>query len=179
MSFNLENADSCFGPINGNDTVASIGSQFGTGWTVLLKDDVGTLNDGTGLFNGVAFSLDPVSGKDGSWTLHWTDNNTTKLPLSLDLAAVLKASNNYDGYLFEDLIFADAPASGTGTWDINFLNNGGQVPNLSHFSLYARDNGPVPPSGGLVTGSIPEPESFGLMGLGLLSLVAARRRIAK
>ena len=173
MTFNSANSNQCFGPVSGNDTVADINSNFGAGWNSLLKDDVGIAGDGVGSYLGVDFALGPVAGKDGIWTLSWTDNGTNVLPLTLDLAAVLKGSSKFDGYLFSGLNFADTPASGTGTWDINFLNNGGNVPDLSHFSLYVRGGEPT---------KVPEPATLALFGLGLVSISfasALRRRTKK
>ena len=59
-----------------------------------------------------------------------------------------------------------------GTWEINWLNNGGQVPDFSNLTLFVRDiRTPTVPA-------IPEPETYALMmaGLATLGLVARRRR---
>jgi|GEM_PF-1636357 len=180
ISFGSSVADQCFGPIDvpthGNDSASVVSAYFDASFDFLLKDDVGTSGDGVGRYHDVSFALSSVSGTYGAWTLGWTDNNTNKLPMNLDLAVIIKAGDYYDGYLFKDLSFADSPASSSGMWNISFLNNGGEVPNLSHFSLYVHDNGLVNPNGGLVNGSIPEPQPLALVGLGLLVMGGVKRR---
>lgn len=174
VTFRAKNADQCVGPTLGNDSNGVskdiIGTQFGGVWSNLLKDNVGTVGDGTGTYNGVFFSLDPVSGKKGDWSLHWTDNNSTLLPMSLDLAVVIKASNRFDSYLFEDIVFADSPNFGKGRWNVTFLNNGGKIADLSHLSLYVRGNPGSSPN------FVIAPETLSLVGVGLFGIAMARRR---
>ena len=170
VTFLAKNADQCVGPTEKNDNSDIIGTQFGGVWSDLLKDNVGSAGDGTGTYNGVFFSLDPVSGKNGDWTLHWTDNNSTLLPMSLDLAVVIKASSSFDSYLFKDIVFADSPNFGTGRWNVTFLNNGGKIADLSHLSLYVRGNPGSPPN------FVIAPETLSLVGVGLFGIAMARRR---
>jgi hypothetical protein len=87
----------------------------------------------------------------------------------------LEASNKYAAYYFDDFLFDST--TNTGAWDINFVNGGGQTPNLSHLSVYFRD-------GTAVCGvrcdqeqqSVPEPMTLALLGTGLFGAGLARRR---
>jgi hypothetical protein len=78
----------------------------------------------------------------------------------------MHASNHSGAFLFDDLVL-DANLAQDGTWQIKWLNNGGQVPGYSNSSLWVRDVTPVP-----------EPETYALMlaGLGAVGFVARRRR---
>lgn len=77
----------------------------------------------------------------------------------------------------DDMSFNAASASdcygggNDGTWTIAFTNNGGQVPDLSHLSLYTRIDaeGGSPP--------IPEAQTYAMMlvGPGLVGFMARRR----
>ena len=76
-----------------------------------------------------------------------------------EFVIVLKASNEFAAYLFDN-----GSADG-GTW-ASFNGHG-----LSHLTLYARgerDGGGVSP--------VPEPGALGLLGVGVLGVVATRRR---
>jgi hypothetical protein len=70
--------------------------------------------------------------------------------------------------LFDDLELS-ANAIQNGTWNIAWLNRGGEVPDYSNSSFWLRDVTPVP-----------EPSSYALAlaGLGVLGLVVRRRRKA-
>ncbi|MGZ8260864.1 MAG: FxDxF family PEP-CTERM protein, partial [Caldimonas sp.] len=58
-----------------------------------------------------------------------------------------------------------------GTWTIEWLNDGENIPDFSNLTLFARD---------VVTTPIPEPETYALLlgGLGLMGFVARRRKPA-
>lgn len=78
----------------------------------------------------------------------------------------MHASNRSGAFLFE----AEAvPGSGGNTWEINWLNNGGNVPNYSNLALFVRDVQVTP---------IPEPQSYALMlaGLAVVGSIVRRRR---
>ena len=95
----------------------------------------------------------------GTWTLQASQN------VVLDLVFAMHASNNSGAFLFDDQpLFAQTP----GTWKIDWLNNGGNVPAYSNLTLFARD----------VTTPVPEPESYAmfLAGLGAMGFMARRRR---
>lgn len=143
---------------NGNPSGFSP-TPFGTGWTLLAK--VNSDSSPT-LFDGVSFSwsLGPQSGKSGTWT--FGADQTVKV----DLVVAMHAANRSGAFLFDDLELS-ANAIQNGTWNIAWLNNGGEVPDYSNSSFWLRDVTPVP-----------EPSSYALAlaGLGVLGLVVRRRK---
>jgi len=146
----------------------SLNAQLGTSLVYLDKsDDAGTP---TGL-GGVTFVVTASGGNIGTWTVAWTDvAGLPNLPLVLDLGVGLFGGNNGSGYLFSSVLLPISPSSGSGTFDINFLNNGEQQPDLSHL-LLAGGNVGTPTN-------VPEPATLGLLGIGLASLGLLRRRKA-
>jgi PEP-CTERM motif len=139
---------------------ASLNTQLGTSDFVYLdkSDDAG---NPTGL-GGITFQVGAVSGNSGNWTVTWTDvAGLPNLPLVVDLGVGLFAGNNASGYLFEDVLLPITPNTGTGTFDINFVNNGGQQPNISHLLLAGSDPRSV---------VVPEPGSLALLGSGFLGM---------
>jgi hypothetical protein len=169
MTFNGALATDCYGLVTGNDTVSAVNSlAWGNDWTLLAKDE--TMLPAT--FMGIAFELGTAGGKSGTWTLAGTDINGVpllNLPAELDLVAVLKASNRYTAYFFDDAVLDGTDG---GTWSIPFLNHGGQIPDLSHMSVYVR----IDEDGG-TPAAIPEAHTYGMMlvGLGLVGFMARRR----
>lgn len=143
---------------NGNPSGFSP-TPFGTGWTLLAK--VNSDSSPT-LFDGVSFSwsLGPQSGKSGTWT--FGADQTVKV----DLVVAMHAANRSGAFLFDDLELS-ASAIQNGTWNIAWLNRGGEVPDYSNSSFWLRDVTPVP-----------EPSSYALAlaGLGVLGLVVRRRK---
>ena len=169
VTFRSNNADDCYGQMSGNDSGAqgtgidTLNSAFGPSWQSLVKDDSpGSGSADMGSFMDVQFSLSSTAGNTGSWSLSWEEQVADALPLTMDFAAVLKAGTGYGIYFFDDETFADETGAGTGTgngtWEISFLNNGGRIPDISHFSLYVREG----------TTTVPEPGTAFLLGLGLL-----------
>jgi hypothetical protein len=170
MTFNGAVATDCYGVVMGNDKLTPINSlAWGNDWTFLAKDESTYPTS----FMGVEFALDSSGHTDGSWSLATTDLNggaLLNLPMELDVVAVLKASNRYAVYYFDDVVLDGADG---GTWSIAFENHGGQIPHLSHMSFYVR----VDEDGGIPS-AIPEAQTYAMMlvGLGLVGFMARRAR---
>jgi len=152
-------------PQQGSDgNTSGFTGAFGSGWDLLAKIDAnGLVNGGNPIvYNGVTFtsSISGLPGKSGGWTLS-SDQGVT-----LDLAFAMHASNRSGAFLFDDLSLV---GGGTGSWAINWLTNGGQVPNYSNLTLFVRD---------VVVTPVPEPETYALMfaGLAAIGFIARRRR---
>ena len=113
-----------------------------------------TGNDDTSTISG-------IPGTGGTWTLS-SDQGVT-----LDLVFAMHASNNSGAFLFDDLSLV---SGGSGSWEINWLNNGGNVPNYSNLTLFVRD---------VVVTPVPEPETYALMlaGLAAVGFIARRRKV--
>jgi hypothetical protein len=170
MTFNGAAATDCFGVVIGNDKPAEINSlAWGNDWTFLGKD----ASANPAAFMGVEFALDASGHTAGNWSLAGTDLNGSTLlnvPMELDVVAVLKASNRYATYYFDDVVLDGTDG---GTWSIAFANHGGQIPGLGHLSFYVRVDG----DGG-VPSPVPEARTYAMMlvGLGLVGLMARRAR---
>jgi len=133
---------------------------FGGGWSLLGKLPP---TSGTSTLNGVNFTwgFTGTGTGPGTWTLT-ADQNVT-----LDLVFAMHASNNTGAFLFDDLALV---AGQTGSWQIDWVNNGDQNPSYSNLTLFARD----------ITTAVPEPETYALLlaGIGMMGFMAKRRRPA-
>ncbi len=160
------------GPLSETNSLSSKLGYGSNGLTYLDKsDDAGTP---TGI-GGVAFTVSASGGNDGTWSVSWAEApGTPNLPLYIDFAVALFGGNNGAGYYFEDVLLTSSPTSGSGTYDINFLNNGGQQPKLSHLLLAGRDARECTTCGST---DVPLPGTALLLGLGLgaLGFTGARR----
>ena len=145
-----------------NGDTSGFSGTFGGGWSLLGKVTSGS---GSSTLDGVDFTwgFTQTTGTTGTWSL-MADQDVT-----LDLVFAMHASNNSGAFLFDDQsLVADAVTPGT--WSIHWLNNGGNVPDFSNLTLFARD----------VTTPVPEPETYALMlaGIGAMGFVARRRKKA-
>ena len=138
-----------------NDDAGSMDDIWDGTWTLLAKDE-GSADTGT--IDGVTFTLsaDAAGGNvtDGTWTLSREETGTPGLPITLDIAGVLKASPGYATYLFLEQTFTSDPLTGEGDFEITFNNN------LDNLSIAI----------------VPEPTTLALVGLGLAGLIITRRR---
>lgn len=179
MTLNGSDADAC-AFVDGNTTVPRGAWAVNTiplwegGWVEELKVEGNDSSDSVTL-EGIEFTLSasPIGGNEGTWSLTAVDLNGS-VPMNLgdfvDLIGVLKGGNMFAAYFFDDELIQ---ATGTGTWEITFVNNGGQFPGLSHFSLYLRPDDPVGYT------PVPEPSSLLLIGSGILGLGVLGRRMKR
>lgn len=143
---------------SGGDTSGFDPVPFGTGWTLLGKLPPAS---GSNTLGGVNFTWGFTGSGDGpgTWTLMANQNVT------LDLVFAMHAGGYTGSFFFDNLSLS---AGNAGTWDINWLNHGGQTPDYSNLTLFARD----------ITNPVPEPETYALMlaGIGMMGFMARRRR---
>lgn len=106
------------------------------------------------------------------WSLSATDQNGAA-PANLgdvfDFVFVVKSGNGFASYRFDEVSFA---GSENGTYIVSFLNNGNQVGDPSHVTMYGRyvGDGSGPPN------EVPEPNTLAAASLGFLGLALLRRR---
>lgn len=143
-----------------NGDTSGFDGTFGTGWSLLAKL-VGSA--GSASLGGVNFdwTFAQTTTTLGTWTLTADQN------VDLDLVFAIHASNRSGAFLFDDESLLASQVN-DGTWKIEWLNNGGNVPDFSNATLFARD----------ITTPVPEPETFALMlaGLGMMGFMARRRK---
>lgn len=180
MTFNSMAASDCYGVSSGNDDAETINGlanwQDPAGqWALLAKSDANVGGVSSGSLSGIDFTLSASAGIEGTWTLEAFDSNGAayaNLPATMDFVGLLKASNGFAAYYFDDVVVS---AGNAGTWTIAFVNHGGQPPDLSHLSLYTRVD-----DGGGIPAAIPEAQTYAMMlaGLGLVGFMARRARMA-
>lgn len=147
---------------NGNPTqeAANLNTALGTtGFVYLDKTDASGQT-----LSGINFTVTAPPTNSGTWTVAWLDTNGAaplNLPITIDFEVGLFGGNNGAGYFFDNVLLPIAPSSGTGSFDINFANHGGQQPDLSHLTLTGGnavhvDTPPVP---------APEPTTMAILGL--------------
>lgn len=138
-------------------------------------DGTGDSANLTGL-GGIIFEVSTTGGADGAegdWTITWTDSNGAvpeNLPIYVDLAVLLNGGNYNAAYLLSQILLPISPNTGSGTFDIQFVNNGGKPPTISHLTLAGRiTSGPT-------VHEVAEPVSASLFGAGLVGIWLFRRR---
>ncbi len=169
VTFRSNPADNCYGVVMGNvNDLTDVQNLFGVTWTNQL-DQSSTLND----YLVLNWTLsNPGTGTSGSWTLTVSDPPPVSLPVTTDILVALKASDRWAAYYFAAETFT-ITGGNQGSFDIEFKNNGGQIPGLSHMTLFF-GNGVACDDD--CDSNIPEPASMLLLGAGLLGLAAQARR---
>lgn len=174
-------ASNCYGDFDpgrsspDNETSA-LNDIFGPGLLYLDKADTpDEASSPTGL-GGITFIVGTsggTNGAPGTWTVTWTDSNGANplnVPITVDLAVLLNGGNNNAAYLLSSVFLPLSPTTGTGTFDIQFLNDGSNQPGISHLTLAGRI---------IPTTNVPEPSTLAIFGAGLLGLVSLRRRFSR
>jgi hypothetical protein len=129
--------------------------EFGGGWNLLAKvSAAGTISD---VSSDVPLTptFTQTNGTSGTWSL------TSGEPLLIDLVFAMHAGGTTGAFLFDDHAFVQPSLSQDGAWLIEWLNNGGQVPDYSNLTLFWRD-ARTPPQ------ETPEPGTLALLAAALI-----------
>lgn len=170
VTYNGNNATGCYGVVGGNINSATdinaLNLSWGKDWAYLDGSD-----SNSATYLGIKFTVTATAGNEGTWKLTGVDTNgpaPLNLPATFDLAVALKASDRYALWLFDD---ATVKTTNGGVWEIEFKNNGGNHPDLSHIMVFGRD--------GHNTTPVPVPAAAWLLGSGLIGMVGISRRKVK
>jgi hypothetical protein len=152
-----------------NDDVDEIKRLFGTGFELVLRDNIGD-EDGVGTWNGLSFNLNVTDiSSPGAWELSWSDPaGGFSLPEVLDFVFAIKAGDEWAAWYFEAVRIALAASPGSGTYIILWTVGNDKIPDLSHMTLYLRDSD--------TPDDIPLPGAVWLFGSALVGLVTLSRR---
>jgi hypothetical protein len=168
VTLNEEVADWVYDVVFGNDKKKLVNETvvgYGTGEFVELDKSDG---DPSTVFDSWIFTLKADSGTAGNFLLSWTGG---EVPIAFDFVFAVKASDRFALYLFDDVQITSTPSSYGGEYSVSFQNNGNNIPDLSHLSVYGR-LGNIQP-----TSAIPEPATMLLFGTGLAGLAGGRRKL--
>ncbi len=153
---------------NGDSSLFS--SSFGGGtWNLLGKvGSTGALSGSTNSVLGSNFTLSfslANGSKSGTWTI------TSSKSLQLDLVLGIHAGNATGSFLFDNLVL-NAGQTKSGTFAINWKNNGGQVPAFSNVTLFTSN------AALRTVAPVPEPSTYAMLlaGLAMVGWLAWRRR---
>lgn len=138
-------------------------------WSLLAKvDSSGGISPNASTVDGVTFVLGfkEINGVSGTWSL------STNVDAVFDLVFAMHASDHSGAFLFDGV---QTKATTAGSWNIEWLNNGSNVPSYSNLTLFVRDVGQrltpeaVP---------VPEPATYLLLLGGFVAAAVTRRRKA-